>query len=419
MIRFHWRRQVAALGASLLLFAAGAHAAPVENFFAALDAAAVVSICRVEQVDQPPGSRLVIIHVRASDALKGDVPPTATVLSVVQELVFPSDVPSVAKGASGLCVLMSMPQYSAYRGVLTAGPYYQFAGREKPIMDSAVVPAARQWLALRQLSPDERAAKRVQLLLDHAGDARLGQDTLAELSATAELRVLLNRVGYDRIGALLRDIHIPLDQRRDLLRLLADHHVTDALPMLQSIQDPGLAPFLHRTIAALGGRITLAHLHADLNAHNDDQRLAGIDALATVAARSKDKTLRSDAIATLAKLAVHDGSSAVRLAAVDQLGGMGSDALPAIEPLLAQPDTRVVYAAGRALGAIGSPAATRTLAQQFERGSYDAQVAAVFGLRAIATPEAMQVLAAVKATPPDPRLPRVIDLVTGKEPGHN
>ena len=417
MTRFR-RRGGVALAALLLCYAGGARAAAPENFFAALDAAAVVCSCQIEQVDRPAGARLVIFRVRASDVLKGEVPAAVSSLAVVQELMFPSDVAAVAKGASGFCVLKAMPQYSAYRAVLTAGPYYRFASREKPIMDPAVAAVARQWLALRQVPSDERATKRVQLLLDHAGDGLIGKEALAELGATAELGAVLERVGYDRIATLLRDTHIPLDQRRALLTLLADHQVTGALPMLQSIQEAGLAPFLHRTMAALGGSVSIVQLHADLNAGTDDQRLAGIDALATVAARSKDEKLRSDAIATLAKLAVHDGTPAVRIAAVDQLARLGSAALPAIEQLLAQPDTRVVYAAGQALGAIGSPAATRTLAQQFKHGSYDAQVAAVFGLRAIATPEAMQVLATVKATPPDPRLPRVIDLATGKEPSH-
>jgi hypothetical protein len=406
------------LVAALLLHPAHARAVAPENFFAALDAAAVVSICRIDQVDTPAAARLVIFHVAASDVLKGDVPAPGATLAVVQELVFPSDVPAVAKGDAGLCILTSMPQYSAYHAVLTAGPYYRFTNRERPIMDAAAAAVAKQWLALRQLSSDARATKRVQLLLEHAGDALVGRDALAELGTTAELAALLERVGYERIGALLRDGRIPLDQRRALLTLLTDSRASGALPMLQSIRDAGLAPFLHRAIVTLGGTVSVAQLQADLNAGADDQRLAGVDALATLAARSKDEKLRGTAVATLAKVAAHDGSPAVRLGAVDQLAQLGGDALPAIEQLLAEHDARVVYAAGRALGTIGSPAATRTLAQQFKHGSYDAQVAAVFGLRDIATPEAMQVLAVVKANPPDPRLPRVIDLATGKEPSH-
>jgi len=409
----------AALLAPLLLVAVSAHALPVENFFGALDAAAVVSMCQVVQVDRPSGSPLVLFHVRTGDVLKGDVPPPESSPAVVQELLFPSDVPAVATGASGLCVLTAMPHYSAYRAVLTAGPYYQFAKREHPIMDPSVAPVARQWLALRPLSPDERTTKRVQLLLDHIGDVRLGRDALAELGTTVELGAALESAGYDRIGVLLRDTAIPLDRRRGVLTLLADQRVTAVLPILQSVHDAALAPFVDRTIVALGGSVPIAQLQNDLKGGSDDQRLAGVDALATLAARSKDAELRRDAISTLSQLALHEGSSAVRIAAVDQLGKLGSDALPHIEPLLSLHDTRVVYAAGRALGTIGSPAAMEVLAQQFKQGSYDAQVAAVFGLREIATPEAMRVLADVKANPPDPRLPRVVDLATGKEPGHN
>jgi hypothetical protein len=419
MSRFRCRRRAAALMAPLLLAAFTARAGAPDNFFAALDAAALVAVCQIEQVDQPAGSRLVIFHARTRDVLKGSMPAPPSSLSIVQELLFPSDAPAVATGASGLCVLKPMPQYSAYRTLLTAGPYYRFANPEMPLMEASLAAVTRQWLALQQLSPaDERATKRVRWLLDHAGDARLGKDALAELGATADLGALLERVGYDRIGTLVRDTRIPLEQRRALLTLLADHHLTAALPVLLSVPDAGLAPFLHQTIVALGGSVPMAQLQSDLKADADDQRLAGVDALGTAAARSHEEKMRQDAMATLARLAVHDGSAAVRLAAVDQLGKMGGEALPAIEPLLAQPDTHLVYAAGRALGAIGSPAATRMLAQQFKQGSYDAQVAAVFGLREIATPEALRVLADVKANPPDPRLPRVIDLATGKEPGH-
>jgi len=418
MTRYRPRRSGAVLATSLLLFPLSARAAAAENFFAALGAATVVSRCTIEQVDQPAGSSLIIFRVRASDALKGDVPPPASPLSVVQELVFPSDVPVAAKGASGLCLLKTMPQYSAYRSVLTAGPYYRFGERERPIVSPSVEPAARAWLALQQQPTATRADKRVLLLLEQIGDALIGADALAELGTTVDLGPLLDRVGYDRIGGVVRDTRIPLDRRRGLLTLLVDHHVTGALPMLQSVQDVELAPFLHQAIAALGGRVPMAQLRADLQANSDDQRLAGLDALARSAARSTDAKMRSDAVTTLATVAAHDDSSTVRMAAVDHLGLMGNEAVPAIEELLKQPDTHVVYASGRALGAIGSPAATRMLAQQFKQGSYDAQVAAVLGLRAIDTPEATQILTAVKANPPDPRLPRVIDLTAGKEPSH-
>jgi len=259
----------------------------------------------------------------------------------------------------------------------------------------------------------------MQVLLARVADVRLAKDALAELGNTPDLGSALDGVGYDRIGALLSATQIPLDQRRALLRLLVEQHLNAALPMLQAVHAPGLDPFLHQAIVALGGNVPAAALHDDLKGGTDDERMAGIDALAANAARSKDDGTRRDAVATLAAAAAHDTSSPVRVAAVDQLGRMGDDAQAALTALLAEPDTHVVYAAGRALGVIGSPAAMRTLAQQFKQGSYDAQVAAVFGLREMGTPEAMRVLADVKADPPDPRLPRVIDLATGKEPGHN
>ena len=403
MMRVCQRRHAAVLAVPLLLLAFRARATPPDNVFAALDAATLVCTCQIEQVEQPAGARLVIARAHTGEVLKGSVPVPGGALAVVQELVFPSDVASVTKGTSGLCVLEPMPTHSAYRAVLTAGPYFQYAMPKTPVMASSLVELARQWLALEKLPAGERTTQRVQLLLARVADAQVSQDALTELGSTPELGALLERIGYDHIGALLRDDHLPLDRRRALLTLLVDRHVTAAVAMLQAVHATGLTPFLHQAIVALGGSIPVAALHDDLKAGTDDERLAGIDALGTSAARSKDDRTRQDAIATLAAVAAQDGSAAVRIAAVDQLGRIGGDACAALEPLLGAPDTHVVYAAGRALGVIGSPAALQTLAQQFKQGSYDAQVAAVFALREMATPDAMRVLADVKTNPPDPR----------------
>ena len=229
-----------------------ARAATPENFFAALDTAAVVAVGQVEHVERPAGARLVIVRLRAGDVLKGELPAPAPSLSVVQELVFPSDVPSVTEGASGLCLLRSMPNYSAYRAVLTTGPYYQFTNREKPLIDASAVPVARRWLALHQLPSNEQATQRVEQLLDYAGDRGSGgmrstrslrQPTSVHCSIASGTTASVRSCGMRRV---------PLAQRHRLLTVLADQHATAALPMLRSVHDIGLAPFLHQTIVALG-----------------------------------------------------------------------------------------------------------------------------------------------------------------------
>ena len=398
--------------AAVLLCPAAGTAAVRENFFAALDAAPVVASGHVAKVERPEGVRLVLVHLHADTVLKGPATVGAA-LVVVQELVFPSDTPAVAEGARGLAVLRSMPAYSAYRTVLTAGPYYQFTNRQQPLRDAQALAAARRWLALDRLPADERARKRVDALIDYAADAALGQDAIDQLGVTPDLPALLDRSGYDALATGLRNPKVPVAQRRALLQLLAERQVTGALPMLEAIRDPALSAFVHQTIVTLGGAPTVEALAADVTSEAEEQRLAGVGALGTVAARATDAALRRRAIAALARCAADDASVAVRVEAVDRLGAIGSETLPVIETLLSDPQPPVVYAAGRALGTIATPAAVAVLAKQFKGTSYEAQVAAVFGLAAIGTEEALHVLADVKKAPPDPRLSRVIDFAAG------
>jgi hypothetical protein len=374
-----------------------------------VETAPIVAVVRVTARDTPADVRLVIYRFTVAQSLRGSVPAPAPAL--VEELLFPSDVPALAVGDERLVLLEPFPHYSLYQSHLGAGSSVRAAGGPAGIRPGGVTPLVRRYLEALQLPAERRGAARVAVLLDAAADRDLGDDGVRALDTTPDLGRLLSETAVARYGALLRDRQLPLERRRALLGIVRAQRLAALIPACRALlADPALAPQARQTLAALGETVSADAITTDLRSPDAETRLAALHATAALPAAA-----RRDALAAAAH---RDADPAVRTAAIALLGREGPEAIPHLTALLADRDQRICYHATDAIAGIGGDAAVRALAHQFEGDNYEAQVAAVFALRKIGSKPAMETLARVRRNPPDERLRRVIDLATGRLVDH-
>jgi len=393
-----------------LIVALSLPAAAVErshlDYFARLEDAPLVVDARVERARAIPEVRLVVYRFVAVEVLKGRLaagPP-----EIVQELVFKSDDPLLAEGQRAVLLLEPFPVASRYRAQLPSGPYLRVAGGRDGVRGAAALAASRAYAQLLARGADQRIQERMLFFATYVRDGDLGDDALAALRRFLERKVSFGKPCAEALSLALADSRVPLERRRGILEVVGAYNLAgmdDAVR--RALADPDLAPFARRALAALGKTPAEELVRRDLSAPDPAVRLAALDSVTALAPQER--------IDLLTEVARNDRDLDVRLHAIDLLGENGAPAVPSLSTLLDGSDRQICYHAALGLASIGTDGAVRVLADQFERGTYEAQVAAVFALHRVATPEALRTLARVRKNPPDPRLVKVIDLTTGRK----
>ncbi len=398
------RRVPVRIGVAIIaaLVARAVLAEPPATLFRAIDSAPVVVIATVERIEKLQDGKLLVFQLVPNEFLKGTAQPS---LRVVQELIFHGDKPQLAEAEAGIFILDRFTKPSAYRAALDGGDYFRVADERAALRPAMLREPLRKWIAASKLNAAQRPPARVALLIEWLATPQLVAEAAAELALTPDLDAGLDEANLRKLGQALRSETIAAETRQTLVVALATHKARRALPLLQSLAtDARLGPFARQALAALGVAIPVEASIADLHRDDPAQRLAALRAIAASGQRG------DTVVAEVGAVARGERNEEVRVEAIACLAAMGDDGVPILAGLLADADRRFIYKASLALAQMATPAAVQALARPFESGSYDAQVAAVFALHQIATPEALAILERVRNNPPDPRLPKVIGL---------
>ena len=326
----------------------------------AADSTAIVEgrITRSERLDD---GHLWRHRLEVTRTLRGAV--DGAVLSLVEQGA-PSDHGLLLSDAPVVVFLRPAPDHPALAGEPPDSRFAPTGGRSGlvAIADDAARAAVDRALAdgavVRSLADADaaRAAKRTMAFRELAsGVPRLATDAVLELGQVDPLRDLTDA----EVGALraaLASEAVPAPSRVALLGLLADRHAADALPAVveASTESPALLDARFRTRAALGAPAGRAELAPHLASGDPAVRAAALRALAAA--------LPDADVEEIARAARDDADLAVRVAAIDLLGGLGGPgALAALADGFVASDRTLRQAAGRAILTIGGPAASDTL----------------------------------------------------------
>lgn len=388
----------------------GAAADPAStDFFTLAAAAPVVAAVAIDERREDAATGFVRYAATPLRVLSGAAPSAPLLL--VQELIFPSERPLLAIGDEWLLALEPLPSSSRYESLRRDGIRFRVrggtAGARRPQAIGLVAP----FLAAASEPPPARRRARIAAVLAALSCAEVGDDAVRFLAAEADLARSLTGEHVAVMAAALTNRDIDVARRRALLDVIAAQRLTAMIAAVQHTgDDADLVPFARRTLAALGVAPALAELRADLQQGDAAARMAALAAAQALPA--------SERLPLLAAVAATDAEYEVRSAAIDGLAAGGADAAPALAALLDDGDGRIAYRAARGLVTAGGADAVAVLAATFASDNFDAQVAAVFALRDIASEDAMRVLRETRDAPPDPRLEKVLAVALG-DSGHH
>ena len=234
----------------------------------------------------------------------------------------------------------------------------------------------------------------------------VGDDAVAALASDQSLARDLSEGQSRALASALGNTTVPLERRRAVLDLIREKHLAPLLPAVRPLlAEPSLAPFARRVLAVFGETPGAEELRRDVEQPDPAARRTALESARSLPAPER--------LVFLTGIAKDAGDDEIRCAAIDALARDGRAALPVLATLLQDPDRRVSSKAAIALAAAGGNDALGALSSAFAGGSYDAQVAAVFALRDIGSADALRMLRALRAAPPDPKLQKVIDLALG------
>jgi hypothetical protein len=395
---------LAAFAALLVAAPTVAAERPPADFFTLVDGAPLVVTATVSGRSENVAFGIVIYELVIRQALKG-TPPAAS-LTVVQDLVFPSDRPMFDREQEWLLALEPLPSSSRYHSLPQGGTHFRVRDGRRGARPVDALSAVERYLAVDREAPQKQRRERIGALVAALWSAPLGEDALRALAAHPTLAKDLTGAHAALFATALADEDLPLEQRRALLRLVEEKHLSALLTAVRPLLDePELAPFARRLLASFGEVPAPDELRADLQLADSAARQAALEAAQTLP--------QTERLPLLADVAKENDEYDVRVAAIDVLSRVGRPAVPALAALLDDEDGRITYKAARGLAAAGGPEAVDALSSTFAGTNYDAQVAAVFALRDIGTQDAMRVLRALRADPPDPRLEKVLDVALG------
>lgn len=379
------------------------------DYFTLASGAELVVTVTVESRREDPTSGFIVYDATVGEVLAGNV--TITAITVAQELIFPSEQPWFGPGDRRVLALEALPSSTRYQELRQAGiPYRVRAGTHGARRAEAALFVQRYLAAGREL-PAARAQARISTLVAALSSDELGNDAVRALDADPALTHDTTGEHAEVVAAALGNRALPLERRRALLDTIEKKRLAALVAAVESLRDePEMAPFARRVLASFGTAPSADEVRADLRYSDPAARRAALSAA---------QALReSERWPLLADVAATDGDFEVRAAAIDGLARGGTQAVPFIASLLEDGDSRVAYKAARGLVAAGGASAVAALSATFAGDNYEAQVAAVFALRDIGSEDAMHALRALRDTPPDPRLEKVLDVALG-DAGHH
>ena len=279
--------------------------------------------------------------------------------------------PLLVAGEHVVVLLRAAPRLSYLTQQLPEGQYFEpVGGRDGVILvgsEGELQAVERVLRVIDGLSKLDAVAARTaqrELAFDElrSGSPRLVADALAELRELPELGSLSAPEAGD-LRRVLADPRIDPVVRVGLIELASEQAGASALPALASVdtQEPLVLDALLAARAQLGAPASHAELARYLASADPSVRSAALRALAALGDERS--------IAELGRHATTDADVSVRAAAVEALGASHQ---PAAVPILARafdaPEREVKQASGRALLAVGGPAATDALVDLALRG---------------------------------------------------
>jgi HEAT repeat protein len=396
--------------------AAPARATTTPRLRSLLKAARLVVAGKVTAVTAYDDDRVAVVEVAVERVLKGTLPGDAPSRVALIELHEGPTRPALVVGERGIAFLRPAARTSYLAKAVPPGTYYEVLPDFGAFLPAASTVEAERQVALvervaaaaRGPGMDVRAARQLVFALLQAESPLLVEDAapgVADLARQPPLSAEETAI----LGTALQRADLPDRVRIALIESVATAHIDAAVPALQAIDAP--PPVVEAAWRALD------RLGAGPSQQSLDERLADRDpAVRAAAAR---ELLRRDGVAAVshvAPLAIQDPDPAVRRAAVDALGALGKpEALPPLERVFIDSPTDLQQATGRAILAVGGPAAVDALGRLAFAGPVLSQRYAVVLLMTMNDPHKTAVLQHIEATHPDQD---VRDLVQRGMPFH-
>jgi HEAT repeat protein len=323
----------------------------------------------VELTQSLDDDRLRVYHVRVVRTLRGTAATSAAIIDMRGATTRPG---LLADGTRAVVLLRPAPRLSYLAQHLPGGDELStlVGGRDGiiPVANDEEVRIAEKTLAeaarIAGLGDEaERTAARRALAVSEleSGHPRLAADALVQLRRLDDLTALAD--GEQRaIEHVLASRAIPAATRLGLVRLIGERRWTDALPALRAavIDAPELLDALLVARARLGAPPDKGELEPYLHSADPVVRAAAVRALAA---------LPEPALGELGRFATGDADVDVRVAAIEALGASAQPAaVPTLSRTFEEPRREVRQASGRALLAIGGPAASDAFVNLALRG---------------------------------------------------
>ena len=312
-------------------------------------------VTRTESLDD---DRLRVYHVRSTDALKGT---PGEDLPIVDMRGASSRPALLTDGTRAIVLLRPAPPLSYLAQHLPEGHHFALSGGRDgivPIANDAETAITEHVVAeairIGTLADDgeQRAARRPHAFAGLATrTTRLAADGLAELRGLDDVTTL----SADELAAFdgaLRTATILPGVRSGLMRLAGERGWKNTLPALKAIEpdSPQVLDAILETRAKLGAPADAAELKAYLASKDPAIRAAAVRGLAE---------LPEPAVGEIGRFATSDADLGVRVAAIDALGtAKATSAVPTLSRTFGENLREVRQASGRALIAIGGPAAS-------------------------------------------------------------
>lgn len=399
------RRVIAAL--AWVLFAAtpptSARATPVD-FFTLVAGASLVATGTVTEVTESAADGIVTYDIAIEQVLSGT--PAGAAVVVVQDMIFPSDRAFFARGDTRLFAFEPLPSSSRYASLSRGVRLYRVREGRHGARGAAAVPAARSYLLAGRAAPPQRGRERVSALVAALHGREVGDDAVRALAVDATPAREFSGADVAAIAGTLGDRDLPTERRRALLDVVAAKRLDQVASEVRALLDePDMAPFARRALAVFGEAPRADDVLADLLGADPAARRAALE--------SAEALPRAERIALLGEVASADSDYALRAEAITALARTGREAVPALAALVDDGDQRIAYSAARGLAATGGPESIEVLSSALAGTNHGAQVAAIFALREMGSPDALRILREKRTAEHDPRLERVLDVVLG------
>jgi HEAT repeat protein len=337
---------------------------------------------------------LFVHAVRVERALQGR--PRAA-LAIVEEKL--SSLRLFREGQRVLVFLRPAPGHSWLRKHLPQGEYHASVGGRSGV--SEIAPEADERVA--SILAAAAAGVSDQALIHQelrSGHTRFVQDAVAQLA----LRPDLTREDLEAIRVCLSDARVDDAAKAQVVRLLGEREVSDAVATLRSLEPSSgvLLAARAEALAKLGFPPKTEETQAYLGHPDAEVRRFGVKQLAT--------SSEQDAVPTLEAAALHDADRQVRIEAVRALARSGqAEAVQALTRTFDSDDIHVQRASAQALHEMGGLGAEEALHELvFSGRSYQVQARALFLLFARGATRSDPAIERIAREHPDPRIRKLI-----------